>query len=826
MVRLRIMPRVALLTLLLAIPAVGQEPPLPAGAAGRVGSARMRHMGDVRALAYSPDGKRLATATASALHIHDAATGALQFHIRLPSQSDDTTAVMRFSDDGSRIFVSAGGTLVACELARRQFGFSHSLTNVQRCLAISPRGIALVKDAGGLWPIDLTTDRGRPKIADPPERSRTRHGFASESGEYHSWQREAAFPQWAEFTRHGLLASGQFVTCLYDPAGWKWRGDWVWDHTGEVAAATLSPDGLTLAAVLTRSPGGKGGLNASFVALDLRRGHERVIRDGLVGESFAFSSDATILAAVTPDGVLLIDVKSGRMLRTILGPARVSHLTFSPDGRTLAAACGSGVCQWDVVTGRRLDASAEPAGEVHRLRFIDSDRLRVFAGEIVEYDWRNNRALKRFPAPPHAKPENDDVSPDGSMVAIPRSSTVELVDPAGRVRQTIPAAGHCAFTADGNRLFIFGEWIGCRAWDFRTGALVQLVEPTPRHNEQWVTASDDGRLIATFRTIEPRFADEELAVRLFDGRSGTKLRDLVVPGGAASGLSFSSDGRRLATTISGSRPVEGSAGEAVVPAFSCAVWDTVTGKLVRPPWDLRTDPSCLALSPDGRTIACGSGDGFVSVWEVATGIERARFTGHPASIRCVAFSPCGRYLASAGPDGPILVWDLWAAPSGSSPPPAELWSLLTRDRTAAIAMQRLAAAPDVAVALLRDRVHAVAPVSDDRLRRLLADLDQPRYAARSAAAAELQRVADQVEAQLRRHVAAPDASAEARHQIQRLLEHRDEMTSEYVVGLRALEVLERVNTPAARALIAEWAAGAPAARFTREAAATLERLKR
>src|SRR5439155_3227161 len=165
---------------------------------------------------------------------------------------------------------------------------------------------------------------------------------------------------------------------------------------------------------------------------------------------------------------LLIDVKSGRTLRPILGPASMKHLTFSPDGRVLAAGCGWGVCQWATATGQRLSASADPAGDVNRLRFLDSNRLRVFAGEIVEYDWRANVVLKRFAAPPHAHPESDDVSPDGSLTAIRDERSVRLVDAAGNVGQTIAAAGRCAFTADGNRLLILGERAGCRVWDAGT----------------------------------------------------------------------------------------------------------------------------------------------------------------------------------------------------------------------------------------------------------------------------------------------------------------------------------------------------------------------
>src|SRR5262249_29295885 len=47
----------------------------------------------------------------------------------------------------------------------------------------------------------------------------------------------------------------------------------------------------------------------------------------------------------------------------------------------------------------------------------------------------------------------------------------------------------------------------------------------------------------------------------------------------------------------------------------------------------------FAFSPDGRTFAVSAFDGVVRVWEVVSGRERYRFTGHRSSTRSVAFSP-------------------------------------------------------------------------------------------------------------------------------------------------------------------------------------------
>ena len=71
----------------------------------------------------------------------------------------------------------------------------------------------------------------------------------------------------------------------------------------------------------------------------------------------------------------------------------------------------------------------------------------------------------------------------------------------------------------------------------------------------------------------------------------------------------------------------------------------------------------MAFAPDGRTVATGSWDGTVILWDLAdrTGPRRIGqpLTGHTSrEARALAFSPDGRTLATSGANGTVILWDL------------------------------------------------------------------------------------------------------------------------------------------------------------------------
>jgi hypothetical protein len=210
---------------------------------------------------------------------------------------------------------------------------------------------------------------------------------------------------------------------------------------------------------------------------------------------------------------------------------------------------------------------------------------------------------------------------------------------------------------------------------------------------------------------------------------------------------------------------------------------------------------------------------------------RACAKGHRNTVGTIAFFPDGRRLVSGSYDSTALLWDRDALESQQTKVATdrELWQALARDDESggAAAIGALLSQPARAVALLKGYVKPTRPIAATRLDRLVADLDSDTFDARQRAERELKRLGFLAEPRLRKALLGKPP-LEMHRRIERLLRALDrerlEPAGEGLRQLRAVEVLERLGTSEARAVLEKLANGPPD-RGGEEATAALQRLR-
>jgi RNA polymerase sigma factor (sigma-70 family) len=577
----------------------------------------------------------------------------------------------------------------------------------------------------------------------------------------------------------------------------------------------------------------------------LRPGRTRSVSARAVGtpvNSFAgpcFNHDGKVLAVLT-DGHLveLRTIADGKAVVPLDAHASpVYWLQFFADGARVLSRDRLGVMAWDANSGRLLRRFPDRRMEsVDLLALLPTGRFLVTdwpARRFRAVDARTGREAWGF----DGRPDLDwsAVSPGGRHLLVRgrkgEACVLDLND--GRCQWQFEPDGALSsphLSSDG-KVVVWHRPAGkrCEVFLRRAGAarpllLTTLPERAPeiRWLETGRCLSPDGRWLV--------LPGGESRLRRWDLVTGKEAAPLLGGTRSAYQITWSPDGR-LAAVRGSAAPAEVIDREA---RRAVEVWDVEAATRLRQIAIPDTGLTPL-FSPDGRTLFLGDLAGEVRLWEVATGKERLKLTGHlGGSIGALALSPDGRRLASGGGDSQVLVWDLtgraadgaWRTGKLPNEQRRRAWEALAGEaRTAYTARWTLASDPDGVVTSLRQHLRPARRPDQKQVRQLLADLDHDAAGVRQKAEEGLEKLGEVVADEVQRAL-AETGSAEARRRLRRLVAglKRLPLQESSVREVRAIELLESLGTREARGLLEVLAGGAESATRTREAAQALRRL--
>ncbi len=232
------------------------------------------------------------------------------------------------------------------------------------------------------------------------------------------------------------------------------------------------------------------------------------------------------------------------------------------------------------------------------------------------------------------------VAPGGRIVAFAAGDeSVEFWDALTGTTRSFKQGGNgsanrMTFSAD-------GAWLAVA--NSRTVAVWSVAGQRPMHtfqtlNFNWATSPQVMSLAFSFNGRHVMAGYFDGSVRVHPLAEGG--REIVLRGhdSQVRGLALLPDDRTL---ISASTELR--------------VWDIVEGREL---FQLSPRPGMffnLALSPDGRRLAAGSGSGVITIWDTASWQEVATLTGHSDTVYHLAFSADGHTLLSASAER-LRVW--------------------------------------------------------------------------------------------------------------------------------------------------------------------------